>query len=199
MIAKPGLAKLALQKRGRGNPNMQLQHAGYSINPGGRRKHDKGAKELMGEVTVEMVEFWIATVRDTSEEMSHRMRASENIAWGFLGKPAQQVFAAHAHVDVSDDLPKNADELDGLADLYAAMIGAQSDDEFQRYAMIDVTPSSRRALPAPRRNGTGMKRNLDDLDERLRELEAAEEQAERPQRLRRPRPEQRVERVRRPR
>jgi len=79
-----------LQKRGCGNPNMQLQHAGYSINPGGRRKHDKGAKELMGEVTVEMVEFWIATVRDTSEEMSHRMRASENIAWGFLGKPAQQ-------------------------------------------------------------------------------------------------------------
>jgi len=69
----------------------------------------------------------------------------------------------------------------------------------QRYAMIDVTPSPRRALPAPRRNGTGMKRNLDDLDERPRELEAAEEQAERPQRLRRPRPEQRVERVRRPR
>ena len=166
-----------LQKRGRGNPNMQLQHAGYSINPGGRRKYDKGAKERMGEVTPEVVEFWIAT-----------MRASENIAWGFLGKPAQQVFAAHAHVDVSDDLSKNADELDGLADLYAAMIGAQSDDEFQRYAMIDVTPSSRRALRAPRRNGTGMKRNPDDLDERLRELEAPEEQVERPQRLRRPRP-----------
>ena len=99
------------------------------------------------------------------------MRASENIAWGFLGKPSQQVFAAHTHLDV-----------DGLADLYAAMIGAQSDDEFQRYAMIDVTPSSRRALPASRRNGTGLKRNLDDLDERLRELEAAEKQAERPQR-----------------
>jgi hypothetical protein len=79
------------------------------------------------------------------------------------------------------------------------MIGAQSDDEFQRYAMIDVTPSSRSALPARRRNGTGMKRNLDDLDERRRELEAAEERAERPQRLRRPRPEQRVKRIRRPR
>jgi hypothetical protein len=47
--------------------------------------------------------------------MSHRMRASENIAWGFLGKPAQQVFAAHAHLDVSDDLPKNADELEKAA------------------------------------------------------------------------------------
>jgi hypothetical protein len=49
----------------------------------------------MGSVTVEMVQFWIDTVRDESEEMSHRMRASENIVWGFLGKPSQQVFAAH--------------------------------------------------------------------------------------------------------
>jgi hypothetical protein len=119
------------------------------------------------------------------------MRASANIAaWSFLGKPSQQVFAAHTHLDVNE-LAKDVGELDGLADLYA-MIGAQSDDEFQRYAMIEVTPSSRRALSAPRRNGTGIKRHL-------RELEAAEEQAERRQRLRRPRPEQRVERVRRPR
>ena len=145
-----------------------------------------------------MVEFWIATVRDTSEKMCHRMRASANIAWSCLGKPSQQVFAAHTHLDVNE-LTKDVGELDGLADLYAAMIGAQSDDEFQRYAMIDVTPSSRSALPARRRNGTGMKRNLDDLDERRRELEAAEERAERPQRLRRPRPEQRVKRIRRPR
>ena len=156
------------------------------------------AGRLPSKPGIEMVEFWIATVRDTSEEMCHRMRASANIAWGFLGKPSQQVFAAHTHLDVNE-LANDVGELDRLADLYAAMIGAQSDDEFQRYAMIDVTPSSRRALPAPRRNGTGMKRNLDDLDERLRELEAVEKQAERPQRLRRPRPEQRVERVRRPR
>ena len=27
-----------LEKRGRGNPNMRLQHAGVSLNPGGRRK-----------------------------------------------------------------------------------------------------------------------------------------------------------------
>jgi len=70
------------------------------------------------------------------------------------------------YLDVNE-LAKDIGELDGLADLYAAMIGAQSDDEFQRYAMIDVTPSSRRALLAPRRNGAGMNRNLDDLDERL--------------------------------
>ena len=52
---------------------MQFQKAGYSINPGGRRKHTKGAKERMGEVTPEVVEFWIATMRDKSElnEPSH--------------------------------------------------------------------------------------------------------------------------------
>ena len=50
------------------------------------------------------------------------------------------------YLDVNE-LAKDVGELDGLADLYA-MIGAQSDDEFQRYAMIEVTPSSRRALHA---------------------------------------------------
>ena len=51
--------------------------------------------------------------------MCYRMRASENIAWGFLGKPARQVFAVHAHLDVNSELPQNADELDKLATLYA--------------------------------------------------------------------------------
>jgi len=50
------------------------------------------------------------------------MRASENIAWGFLGKPARQVFAAHAHLDVNSELPQNADELDKLATLYEALV-----------------------------------------------------------------------------
>jgi hypothetical protein len=171
-----------LQKRGRGNPNMQLQRAGYSINPGGRRKHDKGAKELMGEVTVEMVEFWIATVRDTSEEMCHRMRASENIAWGFLGKPSQQVIAAHAHLDLSD-LPKDAPELDNLAAAYAAMLGAVDDPS---PVMIDVTPSRSRALSSPQRNG-GMKRSLEDLQERLDGLADEEPVPEPQRRVRRPR------------
>ena len=125
---------------------------GYSNNPGGRRKYDKGAKERMGEVTPEVVEFWIATMRDKNEEMSHRMRASENIAWGFLGKPAQQMFAAHAHVDVSDDLPKNADEFEKAAALYAAMIGASDDAAgFFDRPILDVTPS--RVLPAPDGHG----------------------------------------------
>jgi hypothetical protein len=110
-----------------GNPHL-FKGMGYSNSPGGRRKYDKGAKERMGEVTPEVVEFWIATMRDKSEEMSHRMRASENIAWGFLGKPAQQVFAAHAHLDVSNEIPKNANKLDKAAALYAAMIGATDAD-----------------------------------------------------------------------
>ena len=134
-----------------GNPNL-FKGMGYSNNPGGRRKYDKGAKERMGEVTPEVVEFWIATMRDKNEEMSHRMRASENIAWGFLGKPAQQVFAAHAHVDVSDDLPKNADEFEKAAALYAAMIGASDDAAgFFDRPILDVTPS--RVLPAPDGHG----------------------------------------------
>jgi hypothetical protein len=74
-----------------GNPNL-FKGMGYSNNPGGRRKYDQGAKERMGEVTPEVVEFWIATMRDKSEEMSHRMRASENIAWGFLGHGCAALF-----------------------------------------------------------------------------------------------------------
>jgi hypothetical protein len=132
-------------------------------------------------------------MRDEDEEMSARMRASENIAWGFLGKPAQQVFAAHAHVDVSDDLPKNADELEKAAALYAAMIGAGDDAaaSFDR-PILDVTPS--RVLPAPD--------DHDDMEAgpaRLRKLtaeEAVEEVAEQRQRVRRPQTRERVRRSR---
>jgi hypothetical protein len=169
-------------KRGRGNPNTQLQREGYSINPGGRRKYDKGAKERMGEVTLEVVEFWIKTMRDPSEEMNHRVRASENIAWGFLGKPSQQVFAAHAHVSF-DDVTEGLGDLDALAAAYGAMLGAVEDPG----PMIDVTPprSTRsRALRAP---------EVDRETESARELEALrrmadEQRAERPRA--RPRREQ---------
>jgi hypothetical protein len=119
---------------------------GYSNNPGGRRKYDKGAKERMGEVTPEVVEFWIRTMRDESEQMSHRLRCSENIAWGFLGKPSQQVFAAHAHVDFND-VPKDAPEVEKLAAMYGAMLGAVMDEP---PPMLDVTPSRMSALTRSR-------------------------------------------------
>jgi hypothetical protein len=152
---------------------------GYSNNPGGRRKYDKGAKEHMGKVTPEVVEFWIATMRDKTEEMSHRMRASENIAWGFLGEPSQQVFAAHAHVNLND-LPQGADELDRLATGYAAMLGAVDEPG----PMIDVTPSRSRALPEPRVSIEELRRIA---DEEIAEQEAAQRPPQR-ERIRRPRP-----------
>jgi hypothetical protein len=183
-------------KRERGNPNMKLQREGYSINPGGRRKHDLGAKELMGTVTIEVVEFWIATMRDPGVEYGQRMRASENIAWGFLGKPSQAVFAAHAHVGV-DNLPADASPLDRLADAYAQMIGAALDDP--EPPMVDITPSrSRRSLPAPRYN----EREIAEVDARSDELLSKygyEEKAEQAPRQRVRREPQERQRVRRPR
>jgi hypothetical protein len=104
---------------------MHAQRPGYSINPGGRRKYTQGAKERMGEVAVEVVEFWIATMRDENEDTAQRMRASENLGWGYFGKPAQQVLAAVGHVAIEppDDL-KGAD-IERLTDVWAAMIGAR--------------------------------------------------------------------------
>jgi hypothetical protein len=186
-VTKRLAGRLRVVGRGRSPSDMMptsrlIQHAGYSINPGGRRKYTKGAKERMGEVTPEVVEFWIATMRNQSEEMCHRMRASENIAWGFLGKPAQQVFAAHAHLDISDigDLTKGTDKLDGLAAMYGAMLGAVDEPP-----MIDVTSRSSalaqsRALPAP----------TPSVAELRAEFEA--EEAERQQRVRRPRHVERI-------
>jgi hypothetical protein len=125
--------------RGRsGNPLMKQQSPGHSINPGGRRKYTAGAKERMSEVAVEVVEFWITTMRDKSEDMSHRLRCSENLGWGYFGKPAQQVLAAHAHVNVEppDDL-KDAD-IGYVADVWAAMIGAR---EMPRPRLIESKPA----------------------------------------------------------
>ena len=186
-----------LQKRGRGNPNMQFQKAGYSINPGGRRKHTKGAKERMGDVTLEVVEFWIATMRDQGEEMSHRLRCSENIAWGFLGKPSQQVFAAHAHVDVND-LPKDGPELDRLAAMYAAMLGAIDDPG----TMIDVTPSRMSALAAPQHDDVDPethRQRLRRMTDELRQIAEGEKVEQEAERASRSQSEPRRERVRRPR
>jgi hypothetical protein len=153
---------------------------GYSNNPGGRRKYDKGAKELMGEHTVEAVQFWIAIMRDPDEDMSHRMRASENIAWGFLGKPSQQVFAAHAHVKL-DELPADTSELNRLAAGYAAMIGAEPGS---MPPMIDVTPSDSRT------SRTVSPRDDKAWIDELRQM-AADEEAEQA------RPQTRLERLQR--
>jgi hypothetical protein len=88
-------------------------------------------------------------VRDEGEEMSHRLRCSENLVWGFLGKPSQQVIAAHAHINL-DEIPANADQLNKLAAAYGAMIGASADVDPGPIFDAVALPT-RSALPVPRR------------------------------------------------
>lgn len=62
-----------------------LSKPGMTNNPGGRPKIDPRLKDKLKGVTEEVIDFWIATMRDVKKDIKARLQASENIvdrAWG---------------------------------------------------------------------------------------------------------------------
>jgi hypothetical protein len=166
-------------RRGPGNPNMKLQRAGFSLNPGGRRRPSQEERDWLREANLRMkkdhpdnAEWLINTRNDDDAPWEVRARIAIHLDNKIRSDPPRVIAAAHAHVDLNE-LTKDAGELDGLAAVYGAMIGAIEDPGPM---MLDVTPSRSRALPAPP--------TVEELREAF-EAEQAEAQPER--RVRRPR------------
>ena len=64
---------------------------GQSGNPGGKVKMPKELIAKCRDMTDEVLEFWIATMRDSDAKGSDRLKASENLIERGFGKTAQVV------------------------------------------------------------------------------------------------------------
>jgi hypothetical protein len=193
-----------LEKRGRGNPNMKLQHAGVSLNPGGRRKltdeereWTRLASEKLEKDHPDNVDWLIAARNNEDAPWDVRARIALHLDNKKRPDPPRLIAAAAVSTEVRAEELDNLGALDKLSALYGAMIGAQSDEEAYRYSrLVDVTPSrSRLSPPIP---------TIEELRqitvEEVAEKAAAEQAAQRRERVVRPRIERpQRERVRRPR
>ena len=118
-------------KRRRGNPNMRI--GAPSVNPSGRPKSYPELRALCQEKTIAGVERMEEILNDPNQPGSTRVAAWCALRDTGFDKPAQRIAFKDYTEHPAVDLPK--DDLNGLADLYAAMIGATID---YRPSMIDV-------------------------------------------------------------
>lgn len=188
----------------RGNPHL-YKGMPYSWNPGGRGKLTDQERDWLAEASARMkkdhpdnTDWLIATRNCEDAPWEVRARIAIHLDNKIRSDPPRVIAAAHAHFDTHVDLDVSDGSAQSLADLYGAMIGAQSAEEFARYSqMIDITPS--RSLPPPSRADRERER-ADEIAE-LRRMHD-EERAERTQ-VRTKRPKQRPQapspRARRPR
>src|SRR5215470_11109873 len=185
-------------KRRRGNPNMRI--GAPSVNPSGRPKSYPELRALCQEKTIAGVERMEEILNDPNQPGSTRVAAWCALRDTGFDKPAQRIAFKDYTEHPAVDLPK--DDLNGLADLYAAMIGATID---YRPSMIDVAPSQSLPAPqlsAPRQKLTGdlaaMRRNLRQIHEEEEAEKQHRGQPRQRERIGQPRQRERIERIRRP-
>lgn len=66
---------------------------GESGNPSGRPKVPKELVAICRDISPEVVQFWVTTMRNAEEKAADRLRASENIMERAYGKAAQNINA----------------------------------------------------------------------------------------------------------
>lgn len=173
-------------KRRRGNPNMRI--GGPSVNPGGRPKSYPELRALCQEKTIAGVERMYEILNDPQQPGSTRVAAWVALRDTGFDRPAQRIAFNDYTNDPAGELPKDAD-VHRMADLYALMIGAEIGSG---PPIIDVipTPTPSRSLPAPHDEPELPGARLQRIRQPLQEAQVE---------ARAPRPQPRLQRVRRPR
>jgi hypothetical protein len=118
---------------------------GVSGNPTGRPKTYPELRAMCQQKTIEGVEAVEEILWDPAQPGSTRVAAWTALRDTGFDKPAQRIAFRDYTEHPADDRPKNGNELDHAADMYARMLGGT----YIPPPMFDVTPS---ALPAPSDN-----------------------------------------------